>query len=198
MKPAGRKVVDDLRILSTRQPIDRLELNQHLTVTYEIRPVANTQMDLFVIDWHFNLSSVRNAPQTKFHLQGRLIYRFQKSRSQNSVRLHGRAYYRISLGIRPIVRLWFCSLRHLCNLWANGQAHGTKHCTEGRINADHGFFGQSPRNATARQNAASPPLNFQGKHPTMQRLFCSSGASISPPRFSMCMQSWGNSALWVS
>src|SRR2546422_5709532 len=40
-------------------------------------------------------------------------------------------------------------------------------------------------NATVRQNAASPPLNFHGKHPTMRRLFWSSGASISPPRFSI-------------
>src|SRR5438132_8513625 len=53
-------------------------------------------------------------------------------------------------------------------------------------------------NATVRQNAASPPLNFHGKQPTMSRLFWSSGASISPPRFSMWMQSLGNSALWVS
>ena len=37
----------------------------------------------------------------------------------------------------------------------------------------HGF--QSPVNATARQNAASPPLNFHGKQPRMSRLFCSSG-----------------------
>ena len=61
----------------------------------------------------------------------------------------------------------------------------------------HGFC-HSPVNATARQNAASPPLNFQGKQPRMSRLFCSSGAAMSPPRFSMCMQSLGNSALWVS
>ena len=57
---------------------------------------------------------------------------------------------------------------------------------------------QSPTNATARQNAASPPLNFHGKQPRMSRLFCSSGASMSPPMFSMCMQFFGNSALCVS
>ena len=33
----------------------------------------------------------------------------------------------------------------------------------------HGF--QSPTNATARQNAASPPLNFHGKQPRISRLF---------------------------
>src|SRR6476646_1394647 len=48
----------------------------------------------------------------------------------------------------------------------------------------HGLRGHSPIQATVRQNAASPPRNFQGKHPTMQRRFCSSGASISPPTFS--------------
>ena len=65
-----------------------------------------------------------------------------------------------------------------------------------QIGETHGV--QSPTNATARQNAASPPLNFHGKHPRISRLFCSSGAAMSPPRFSMCMQSFGNSALCVS
>ncbi len=67
----------------------------------------------------------------------------------------------------------------------------------GPVRQRHGLA-QSPTNATARQNAASPPLNFHGKHPRITRLFCSSGASISPPRFSMCTQSFGNSALCVS
>ncbi len=47
----------------------------------------------------------------------------------------------------------------------------------------------SSTNATARQKAASPPLNNQGKTPTVSRLFCNSGAPICPPMFSTCMQS---------
>ena len=43
-----------------------------------------------------------------------------------------------------------------------------------------------------------PPLNFHGKQPRMIRVFWISGAPMSPPRFSMCMQSFGNRALWVS
>lgn len=39
--------------------------------------------------------------------------------------------------------------------------------------------------ATARQKAASPPLNFQGKQHRVRRRFWISGAEMSPPRFSM-------------
>ena len=56
----------------------------------------------------------------------------------------------------------------------------------------------SSTKATARQKAASPPLNSQGKTPRVSRLFCSSGAPICPPMFSTWTQSWGKSALWVS
>ena len=49
--------------------------------------------------------------------------------------------------------------------------------------------------ATALQNAASPPLNFHGKTPSVIRLLCSSFKPISPPRFSTCIQSCGNKAL---
>src|SRR5205814_8330406 len=70
---------------------------------------------------------------------------------------------------------------------------GSRHIRE----RGHGFC-HSPVKATARQTAASPPLNFHGKQPRISRLFCSSGASISPPRFSICTQSFGNSALCVS
>src|SRR5438874_1503295 len=62
----------------------------------------------------------------------------------------------------------------------------------------HFVHPHSPTNPTTRANAASPPLNFHGKQPRMSRLFWSSGASMSPPRFSMWMHSRGNSALWVS
>lgn len=52
--------------------------------------------------------------------------------------------------------------------------------------------------ATARQKAASPPLNFHGKTPRVMRLLCNSFSPISPPRFSTCIQSCGKSALCVS
>ena len=49
------------------------------------------------------------------------------------------------------------------------------------------------RNATARQKAASPPWKRQGKQPNW--ILRSSTRSISPPRFSMWMTSWGNSSV---
>src|SRR5579859_925071 len=59
-------------------------------------------------------------------------------------------------------------------------------------------LGHQSAQATARQNAASPPLNFQGNTPSVMRLLWSAGRPMSPPRFSTWMQSWGNRALCVS
>lgn len=71
-------------------------------------------------------------------------------------------------------------------------------CSEFTHPGRQGFAGHSPSNATTRAKAASPPWNFQGKTPRIRRRFWSSGALMSPPRFSMCMQFLSNSLLCVS
>ena len=87
--------------------------------------------------------------------------------------------------------------RHCARPRSTGDSHGPP-LLRALMSARPSILDYSSRNATTRQNAASPPLNFQGKLPMVSRRFCSSGAAIRPPRFSMCIQLWGKSALCVS